>query len=238
MPIDRFFYDFPFTTHQKVQLEGIEFHHLAHVTRTKPGEVVELVNGKGQLASASLEKVEKRNATLYIEKISEKPKPPFSVILAQAMPRIQRLDFIIEKGTELGLTELWLFPGQHSERKNLNEHQLDRLRAITIAAMKQCGRLHLPTITIKPPLSKWEPIQFSSFFGDLSPDAPPLLQSWQQNPPKDGIIFFIGPESGFSDKEEEILGNLGANGVKLHHNILRTDTASLAALTLISQMLI
>lgn len=238
MPIDRFFYDSPLTPQQEVHLEGKEFHHLVHVTRAKPDEVVELVNGKGQLAYASLKKTEKRHATLDIEKVLEEPKPSFFIILAQAIPRISRLDFIIEKGTELGLTELWLFPGHHSERKNLSENQLDRLRAITIAAMKQCGSLYLPKITLKPSLSKWESIQFPSFFGDLSPDAPPLFQTWQQHPPKDGILFFIGPEGGFSDEEEEILRNFDAKGVKLHHNILRTDTASLAALTLISQMLV
>ena len=152
-------------------------------------------------------------------------------------PFQEYIGWILEKGTELGLTEFWLFPGHHSERKTLTEHQLQRLRALTIAAMKQCGRLYLPTITLKPPLSEWESPHPPAFFGDLSPDAPPLFNAWQQNPRQDEVLFFIGPESGFSKEEESTLRHFDATGVKLHQNILRTDTAALAALTLISQMM-
>ncbi|MFQ5729035.1 MAG: RsmE family RNA methyltransferase, partial [Waddliaceae bacterium] len=227
MPADRFFYAFLLTPNQEVQLESKEFHHLKNVTRTKQGAVVELVNGQGQLASAILKKIGKNNALLQVNNVDKSPKPLHPLILAQAIPRIHRLDFILEKGTELGLTEFWLFPGHHSERKKLTEHQIRRLRALTIAAMKQCGRLYLPTISIKPPLSDWGSPQLPAFFGDLSPNAPPLFHAWQQSPLKNEVLFFIGPESGFSDEEECTLRNFGATGVKLHQNILRTDTAAL-----------
>ena len=237
MPADRFFTPNLFAMDQLASLDGKEFHHLKNVTRTKPGEQVEVVNGLGELAVAVVEEVERHHATLRILKLDKSPPPRYTIILAQAIPRIQRLDFILEKGTELGLTEFRLFPGDRSERKSLTEHQLERLRALTVAAMKQCGRLYLPTLSVAPPLAKWKPLTGSPFFGDLAPEAPTFFSEWQQHPPREEIVFFIGPESGFSGEEELLLHQLGAKGVKLHHNILRTDTAALTSLSLISQMM-
>ena len=237
MPTDRFFHAAALKQNQPIKLDGSEFHHLKHVTRTRCGEAVEIINGEGQCATATLEKLEKSYALLQIIDINQQPKPKSSIILAQAIPRIHRLDFIIEKGTELGVTHFWLFPGQQSERKQFSEHQVYRLQAITIAAMKQCGRLYLPTITLKPPLLTWDAPQHTSFFGDIAPKAPPFFYAWRQHPPKEAVLFFIGPESGFSEEEEVALRRFGATGVKLHQNILRTDTAALAALTLVSQLM-
>lgn len=230
MPAERYFVEGNFHTGSQVKLEGQEHHHLVHVMRAKAGESVELINGAGELAIAIISQIEKKRATLEIQKISKEPKPGFEIVLAQATPRINRLDFILEKGTELGMTQLWLFPGDNSERKSLTEHQLDRMRSLVIAAMKQCGRLYLPTISQKSSLTNWKQQEFPCFFGDVGSEAPPLAKAWQNTSHSNGVIFFIGPESGFSDKEEKALKDLGALGVKLHDNILRTDTAALAAL--------
>ena len=131
------------------------------------------------------------------------------------------------------MTQLWLFPGEHSERKELTEHQLERAKAITVAAMKQCGRLWLPAIELKPKLAAWCGLDFTGLYGDVSPQAPGIRQVWERVAPSKGIVFWIGPESGFSAREEEKLKQLGAHGVKLHPNILRTDTAALVALSLV-----
>jgi 16S rRNA (uracil1498-N3)-methyltransferase len=203
--------------------------------RTKAGDRVEVVNGQGILATAQVEQIDKKLAQLHIDGISSEPKDPFEIILAQAIPRINRLDTILEKGTELGMTQIWLFPGDCSERKELNENQLKRAKGILIAAMKQCGRLWVPQILEKPSLKKWDELGYPAYFGDVKPSAKPFAAVLKESRPKDGVIFFTGPESGFSEGEEKILEKLGAMGVKLHSNILRTDTASLVALTLLSQ---
>jgi 16S rRNA (uracil1498-N3)-methyltransferase len=236
MPSERYYVECELLKDNEIELEGLEFHHLTNVMRSKVGESVEIINGNGFLATGSILRIEKKKAVLGITTLFKAPKPSHEVILAQAIPRLNRLDFIIEKGTELGMTELWLYPGERSERKELSESQMSRVKSITVAAIKQCGRLYLPEIILKPSLSKWPAPPQTIYYGDVSPAAPLLSDVSAQNS-EPHIIFCTGPESGFSENEEKILTSLGAIGVKLHSNILRTDTASLTALTLLTHHL-
>ena len=232
MPAERFFIPSPLIPDAEIHLEGTEFHHLAHVMRLKEGDSAEIVNGNGVLAHAILTHKDKKRALFRIVSIQEKKKEARALILAQALPRINRLEFIIEKATEIGVTHFWLFPGHLSERKALTDHQLERLDNLIISAMKQCGRLFKPSLEIKNSLDQWPSLSHPAYFGDVREEAPSYFKLHQ---PKDDALFFIGPESGFSDKEEKILQKLGAQGVKLHSNTLRTDTAALVALSLMSQ---
>ncbi len=235
MPIDRFFIDSELTTSPgNIILEDMEFHHLAHVVRIRVDETVELIDGKGSLAIARLIKLGKKQAHLKLESLKKEPQPSFRLILAQAAPRQNRLDTIMEKGTELGMTDLWLFPGLSSEKKEFKENLKERLKKIAISAIKQCGRLHLPEIHFHPFLESWRSPPLPLYFGDLDLQAKSFLECWKVNTPSNGLIFCIGPESGFQDKELESLKRMGGVGVKLHHNILRTDTASLVALSQVS----
>lgn len=235
MPADRFFVKTSLTSGQIIKIEGLEFHHLVHVMRTAIGDIVEIVNGSGVLAEGTLQSIEKKSASIYLDKIISQSTPPFQIILAQAIPRSNRLDCILEKGTELGMTQLWLFPGARSEKKITT---LERLNSVTTAAMKQCGRLDLPHLELHPELKKWTTLPFPAFYGDLNPSAPTFEKAWKENPPQGGAIIFIGPESGFNEDETKKLQSLGAQGVRLHSNILRTDTAAVAALTLIHHWLL
>jgi 16S rRNA (uracil1498-N3)-methyltransferase len=160
------------------------------------------------------------------------------LILCQGIPRFNRLETILEKGTELGVTEFWLFSGVLSEKEEFSPNQHKRMEQILISAIKQCGRLDLPSIVLKPPLLDWPPLSGTLFFGDTAPDAPWI---WKLPPPlagKDPVYLFIGPESGFHPRESAHLQEkLGATGVKLHDNILRTETASLTGLSLLQVLL-
>src|SRR5579862_10014163 len=110
MPHNRYYLDTPFQENKTVTLADEEFHHLSRVLRARVGDKVELVNGRGQLAHAHLMELTKKEARLGIKAIEEsKQKPP--LILAQALTRMNHLEWIIEKGTELGTTSFWLFPG-------------------------------------------------------------------------------------------------------------------------------
>ncbi len=228
MPQDRFFIDAFFSQNQGLSLQDLEFHHLSHVMRVKEKETIELVNGQGQLALAEVLEIGKKNARLKINSLTSQKKPSRALILAQALPRANRLDFILEKGTELGMTEAWLFPSQLSEKK---EMPVQRARQIAIAAMKQSGRLFLPEIRFFPSLKEC-PMSIQAYFGDLSEDAPPLAAIFKG---QDATIF-IGPEKGFSEGEIAWLKSQGALGVKLNNNILRTDTAALAALSILAAL--
>lgn len=232
MPHERFFTDQPLEKH--VSLEEAEFHHLCRVMRARVGDEIELVNGKNALANAKITAIGKRHVELEITQVVHVPPAKRPLILAQGIPKLNRLEMILEKGTELGVSEFWLFPGMHSEKEAFSANQQKRMELILIAAMKQCGRLDLPVIIHKPPLLQWKQCPGTLFFGDTSNEAPWI---WKHPIPlkeNSGIVLFIGPESGFDSREvSHLQGALGAHGVKLHSNILRTDTASITGLSLL-----
>lgn len=236
MPAERYYYPALFESGQPVFLTDQEYHHLVHVMRSRKGDQVEVVNGLGQLAQATINDIEKKKAILSLSSVYTQPPSSMKMILAQGIPRQNRLDFIVEKCTELGMTDMWLFPAAKSEKKELTDNQLERLKALMISAMKQCGRLFLPNILLMPPLKRWNHQEGSAmFFGDTGPNTPHFLSVCR--PTKQEAIFFIGPESGFTEEEVVILKGFNAQGVSLHPNILRTDTAAIAAMTLLSSML-
>jgi len=235
MPAERYFFPQLIENDQLIFLDGGEHHHLIHVMRTKLGEEIEVVNGMGQLAAAVVESIEKKTVSIRIKTIHTEMLNTQKIILAQGMPKFSKLEFIIEKGTELGMTEIWLFPASRSEKKDLSENQHERLNTLMIAAMKQCGRLFLPKIIIMPPIKQWNSVETQTvFFGDVNPQAKPFISLLKELKPEKDAVFCIGPESGFTDQEIEHLKVLGAHGVKLNQNILRTETAAIAAVALMN----
>ncbi|MBS3903818.1 MAG: 16S rRNA (uracil(1498)-N(3))-methyltransferase [Simkania sp.] len=229
MPAERFFTHLPFTQGATIFLEGTEAFHLVRVMRARVGDEIELVNGKGQLAQATLKAILKEHAELTLGSIHQAPMATPSFILCIALPRFPRLEWIIEKGTELGADAFYLFPGELSEKTTLSTQQVKRLHLLSIAALKQCGRLDLPEVVLKPPLSQWDQPPGVLLFGDTCPGAP-LLSAIKEHP----VLFFSGPEAGFSSKELRLFAHWQAQGVSLHRNILRADTAPIAAAAILS----
>lgn len=236
MPENRFFIPQPLKDDLEVPKE--ELQHL-HVMRKKVGDLVEIVNGKGQLARATLIHLTRNRAEVHIEQVTFRDPLNPAIILAQALPRFNRLETIVEKAVELGVSAIWLFPAARSEKTSLSEQQKYRLEQIAIAALKQCGRLDLPPILEKPPLTQWIAGSECVFFGDIHPNTPSLFQALQnQKFASKPLLFFVGPESGFTQEEHAHMKHqINAIGVSLHPNILRVDTAAIVALSIISQYL-
>lgn len=236
MPQNRFYLTSDLNLGHQYRLEGEEAQH-CKVMRCREREVIEVINGRGVITKAIILGIEKKAIHFeVIERIEEIP-PDYLLSLAQALPRLNRLDTIIEKGTELGVSRFLIFPGDLSEKKELTAAQIQRIENIIIAATKQCGRLWLPSIQIMPSLKKWPPQESFLFFGDVAPSAPLFKNRLMSSPPCKNLTFFIGPEQGFSESEEELLFTIGAIGVKIHSNTLRTDTAAIAALSIASHLL-
>lgn len=237
MPIDRFYAPQPLLPHQIVLLNAEETHHLVKVVRARKGECVEVTNGLGILATAIVEQTTAVSASLRITDILKQEKKSTQLILAQAIPKLNRIDTIIEKGTELGVDRFIFFPGEKSIKTEISAHQLARFNAICISAMKQSGRLFLPVIELKDSLKKWEEnYKGCAFYGSLSPLAPPLYELAKEATHQPEIIFFVGPESGFTKEEEDRLEKMGSQGAMLNRNILRTETASIAAMAIIAHL--
>jgi 16S rRNA (uracil1498-N3)-methyltransferase len=234
MPKERYYHPQDYHIGQVVTVEGDECHHMVKVMRQAVGERVELINGMGALAIAKILQCEKKAAKLQIEELVIGERAQGQLILAQGLPRLSRLELIVEKGTELGMDALWLFPGARSEKKELSDAQLARLQSLAAAAMKQCGRLYMPTIMFGKPLTLWEAPSFPFYYGSLAVEAPWFLEQLARQK-SSNMLFCVGPEGGLNSEEEAALKRMGAIGVKLHSNTLRTETAAIAALTLMSQ---
>ncbi len=224
MPAERFYVNADLSG--IVTIEGPEHHHLAHVMRVRIGDEIEVVNGRGAIAEAKVTAISKQTASLTILSASQTPLPPTRLILAIPLMRPSKLELVIEKCTELGADAFWLYPAHYSEKDDLSPHQQERLNIIAISAMKQCGRLDLPPIRI---LAHFEEIFYSEapcFFGDTRNAAKIKL-------PEGELVFITGPERGFFEKELKLLDQK-ATGVRLHRNILRAETAPIAAAALFS----
>lgn len=238
MPKDRYYYQGPLVKGKKIELATHEAKHLVKVMRTQVGDSFEVINGCGELAQCTLDEFDRRTARGTVEKVQRVKQTKPSITLLQALPRFNRLDAIIEKCTELGMTELHLFPGEKSERKNLSSQQKERVLNLSIAAMKQCGRLHLPSVDIMESLDKRSMWPSPLLFGSVASDAKPLWGALNSLSPQDKISIAIGPEAGFTSSEEDILLKHGGVPIKLSDSILRTDTAPIAALAVIQQWII
>jgi 16S rRNA (uracil1498-N3)-methyltransferase len=227
MPVNRYYHSEDLVSGKEILLEEAESRHLAVATRGRTGETVEVLNGKGSLAQAVVQHIDKRKGVLLkLQSVQQETPPKQEVILYQALARPNRLETIVEKCTELGVTEIQLFPGERSERGKTK-----RLENIAISAMKQCGRLYLPKIHEVVPIAKWEKFSQQVLFGDLSKEAIPFPVGLAA---KESVGVVIGPESGLSPKELTLLKELGAQGVTLHKNTLRTDTAAIIAVALLT----
>ena len=227
MPANRYYIDAPLKEHEEVVIEESEFHHLSRVMRARIGDPLELVNGKDILATAHITIIEKKQAHAHIDTVETKKSSLPAITLAIPLTQSSKLDLIIEKGCELGASAFWIYPADCSEKKTLTTNQKQRLSHLLISAMKQCGRLDLPTLELKPPLKEWAPFKGLTLFGDTSETAKPLTKDTSEAP----ILFITGPEKGFTPLELTTLKErLHAKGVRLHANTLRMETAPLVAL--------
>ncbi|MGB7977570.1 MAG: RsmE family RNA methyltransferase [Chlamydiales bacterium] len=223
MPAERFFFDGDL--HGTIEVEGAEHHHLAHVMRMRVSDEVEIVNGRGAIASARVAEIGKHSARLDILSVTQDRIPSPLLTLAVPLMRLAKLELVIEKCTELGASAFWLYPAQHSEKDDLSPHQQERLKFIAISAMKQCGRLDLPAIKLVGSLD--DLFQGSELYRFGHPQSECNAAYSEEE-----SIFISGPEKGFSEKELTILKER-AQGVRLHRNILRAETAPIVAAVLL-----
>lgn len=218
MPAERFYIDGDLR--DPVVLKGVEHHHLAHVMRTRVGEEIEVVNGRGVLAKGRVQTILRNETTVEILSSIATPLPAPRLKLAIPFMRGAKLELVIEKCTELGADSFYLYPAHFSEKKELTDHQSERLQYIAISAMKQCGRLDLPKIQ-QIPFEEILNLKGTLLFGDTKKaNEPEQIQG--------EIIFITGPEKGFSEKEAQTL-QIKGKGVQLNKNILRAETAPIAA---------
>ena len=223
-----------FAQGQLVALEETEFHHARDVVRVRIGEQVALINGKGWLALSHVETLERHRCLLRVASVSHEERFTAKLWLGLSLTRPGHLDFAIEKGTEVGVDTFVLFPSDKSEKKPMSDSLVRRLTALTIAATKQSGRLFLPKIvTVHSLQEALLALPRPHLWADLHEQAVPLQQRLATLPPSEPLSLLIGPESGWSEEEKQLLSH-ASPPVLLHTNVLRAETAAVVGAYLAS----
>lgn len=205
--------------------------HCLKVLRKKVGDTISITNGKGTIAQARLLNLSVQNCKFEIlqqEKVT--PKPYHLHIAIAPTKNIERIEWMVEKTTEIGINEISFLLCQRSERK---EVRIERLQKIAIQAIKQSKQAYLPFIhPIEPFKDFLEKRSFYTqkwiaFAGASNYLHDTLL-------PASSYLILIGPEGDFSAEELTLAQSKGFEPISLSSNTLRTETAALVAATLIS----
>lgn len=214
--------------------EGIHFldpeesRHCIRVLRKQLHDTIDIVDGRGNFYKGQVTETNpKRTGFQIIEQHKETPRDYYIHLAVAPTKRQERMEWLVEKATELGVDHISFIECEHSERTRL---RLDRLQRKAIGAMKQSLKATLPVIE---DVMKFE--EFLSLLGTetnrllahLSPTAIPLSKAAK---PEASYYVLIGPEGDFSEMELEMAGNAGFQQVTLGESRLRTETAALAAL--------
>lgn len=225
----RFYCDHPIDR-EPVCLEGNEAHHLIHVMRARVGEEVVLFDGTGAEFVAQIQSISRSAVELAIvERKQIDRELPTRLVLAVALPRGDRQDWLVQKLVELGVSRLIPWRTTRSVWKSSSKTTA-RLRRHVIEASKQCGRNRLMEIG--------EPLEFTSLLEQSSTDVQLLAHPWADAPPlaarhdvsngSQSVLVGVGPEGGFAENEVQLAIELGWEPVDLGARILRTETAALA----------
>jgi len=209
----RFYIDNPLKIGEILTIPKDELHHMKKVMRVQSEEKIEIVNGKGDIAIGKF-----ANEITLISK-THSPPDPYKKILALANPLQNHLEIIIEKGTELGISDFILFPSVKSPIRKFSDAKKNRCKKISISSIKQCKRLYLPKISF---INSPENLPAATYYlGDPNGTFPSIKQ-------KSDIAFIIGPESGFTKEETSYFTEITkAIPTKLSDNILRCETAAI-----------
>jgi len=220
----------------QIQLTGPEAHHISSVLRLKPGQNVEFFDGTGTVYTSVLVTTTKNLVTAAITAVHQHAdSSTSSLTVAQCLLKGKKMDWLIQKATELGVTTFLPVISKYCENHGDREHQEQRWQRIMIEACKQCRRT-VPMVI--EPVQTLDHVDFS--------DCRHRLAAWEletktglptvfvQQPGT--ICLFLGPEGGLHDEDLQWLHRWGFTTFSLGSKILRGETATLAAIAIVQYL--
>jgi 16S rRNA (uracil1498-N3)-methyltransferase len=226
-----------------VTLSAEESHHLARVLRLRTNDEAFVFDGQGHEYRCRVGVVEKSGTQLeIIDELKDQVESPLRLTLAQALAKGEKFDFIVQKATELGVSSIAPIITDHTDIKlsdDSSARRLDRWQRISLESLKQSGRRRL--VSVLTPVNVKEFIEslaasnivlVMSERGGLS-----IIEALKDSESDSDIVVIIGPEGGWSDGEYDLFQNHRCKLVTLGPRILRTETAAIAAVTLVQHAL-
>lgn len=224
-----------------VYLDGEEHHHLSRVARIKPNDKVWLFDKQGMSYLVRVEEIKKEKTRLFIIKKRKGKEPKVKITLAQALLRSKKMEFILQRATEWGITTFIPVMTSRSiiKIKEKAEKRIERWQKVAREATKQSQRAHFPLIVPPMPLARLleerdeeRKLLLSENRGKNLKD---ILISKDHTPKSpSSVIVLIGPEGGWSEEEERDIMNHDYEAISLGNQILRAETAALSSIAMIS----
>ena len=210
-------------------------HYLTSVLRLSSGDAVRAFNGRDGEWLAYLATVSKKSVSLRCERLVAEAKLPPDIDYVFAPLKHARLDYVVQKATELGARRLRPVMTSRTVAERVN---LDRMRANVVEAAEQCNLVHVPEVLEPEKLEKilatWEKGRSLVYCDETMVHNNPLVSLKALRAP---TAVLIGPEGGFTDEEKALLKSRAfVIPISLGPRIMRADTAAIAALTLVQAL--
>jgi 16S rRNA (uracil1498-N3)-methyltransferase len=235
MSTPRFFCPPPLPAGSSLELPEDAAHHAQRVLRLRVGDPVQVFDGVGHALDGKISAFQGKRVFLHeLQSCIGDTESPLRIVLAQAMSSSEKMDWVVQKATELGATEIHPVQTQRSVAKLAGERAEKRTshwRSVAISACEQCGRNTLPLVHAPQEFGAWlasiRDSNSSKFI--LQPEGAMPLQKHSR--PQDSAILLVGPEGGFSEDEAKMAHLAGFAPVRLGKRVLRTETAALAGIS-------
>ena len=217
-------------------LQGEQARYLGRVLRSRVGDRLQVFNGDDGQWSATIENISKNDVTLRVgERDETTTESPLKIHLVQGISRGERMDFVVQKATELGIKRLTPVLTHHGIVKfdqQRAEKRQQHWQQIANSACEQSGRTRPPLIDAPIALNSWFGAKDSADSTELILKPGTTTQLASIAAPATKLCLMIGPEGGFSEREYEDAQIAGFQAVALGPRTLRTETAALAAITI------
>lgn len=242
----RFYHPKNIPENEVISLDSFASHHLQKALRLKEGDNVELFNGDGFNYCCQITNISKNNTEVFCHKRNPNMnESSLNIIIAQAMTSNEKLDFIMQKNTELGVNTFYLFEATRSTNKINNEKiikKIEHFQKIIISACEQCGRSTIPKLEVfkdfRSLVIKLQEENHENIILDTNPkDSQNLRQLFMEPKLNKSFSFLIGPEGGFTAEEIILATKANIKSVNLGKRILRTETASIAIVSAIHSLI-
>ncbi|GAB3372162.1 RsmE family RNA methyltransferase [Azotobacter armeniacus] len=235
MRLSRLFIDAPLSLGRH-DLPEAQSHYIGRVLRLAAGDAVQLFDGSGREYIGELAEVGKKSVQVELrEELAGLAESPLRIHLGQGLSRGERMDWAIQKATELGVAHITPIVSERCEVRLKNERADKRLahwRQIAISACEQCGRSVVPSIHPPMLLGDW----LACTQAGLKLVLHPLAETLTSHARPASLAFLIGPEGGLSEAEVAEAQRAGYQAARLGPRVLRTETAPVVALSVAQQL--
>lgn len=231
----RFYIEAHLAVNMNIELTETVFHHWVKVLRAQVGETATLFNGQGGEYQVTLVDISKKSASVSIDTFNPDDRTPvFNTLLGQVMSKGDRMDYAIQKATELGVSKIQLLTSERCEMRlkyDRDQKKIDHWQSIAIAACEQCGMNRVPEILAPISLNNWLASELPVTKLVLAPNKDQI--DVLANATLD-IALLIGPEGGLSEQEIQSSNHAGFINWCIGNRVLRTETAPIVALSILN----